>query len=221
MMAQLRGLKPSSELVSRVLDYRTRELEKHLPRDPLTFYVTDLVRCSLKREYEITHPKLLYVRVSSGRTFLGEMVHKGLERVLKELFGDSVKIEEEGTEKSREVEVDGVRYAVKGRVDAVLNGDTGIEIKETVSHGTLPYQHHVEQCALYNWLYGFKRTLLLYITPEGFYEFEVTASATDEEVARRIKEQKAPRYKWECKLCEFNTICSTAKTAENKENTAS
>lgn len=208
-------IRSSHDIMPRIVAYREQELEKHLPRDPFVFYITDLVRCSRKREFELSHPKLMYVRVASGRTFLGDTVHRGLESMLKEIFGDSVVVEYEGgTERYKEVFVDGVKYIVKGRIDAILNGDTGVEIKETVSHGSLPYQHHVEQCMLYNWLYGFRRTLLLYVSPDGIYEFEVVDRFSDEDVVRRIKEPRSPRYEWECELCEFRSICSTAKLVQ-------
>lgn len=210
--------KPSTVILRKVLEYRERELEEHLPRDKYTYYVTDLVRCSMKREFEINHPKLLYMRITQGRTFLGETVHKGFEQILKEIFGDAVKIETEGIEKSKEIVIDGVRYVVKGRIDAILNGDTGVEIKETVSHGPLPYPHHVEQCLIYNWLYGFKKTLLFYISPDGLYEFEITGSVSDDEIIRRIKEPRTPRYDWECSICEFKSICPIAKLTQNNQN---
>jgi len=202
---------PVHVLTPKLVEYRIKELEKHLPREPNVYYVTDLVRCSQKREFELMQPVLTYTHVLNGRTFLGEVVHKGLEKILKEIFGDAVRTEDEELEKERTVEVNGVTYIVRGRVDAILGVDTGIEIKETVSDSRLPFQHHVEQAMIYNWLYSFRHTILLYITPSGIFEFEVDDRVTDAEVVKRIKEKKAPRYPWECKYCEYASICPIHK----------
>jgi len=197
----------SYNVVPKLIEYRIKELEKHLPREPNVYYVTDLVRCSLKREFEFMHPALSYTHVLNGRTFLGEVVHKGLERILKEIFGDAVRTEEEELERERVVDVNGTKYVVRGRVDAIIGVDTGIEIKETVSESKLPFQHHVEQTMIYNWLYSFRHTILLYITPDGIFEFEVDDRMTETEVIKRIKEKKTPRYPWECRYCEYTSIC--------------
>jgi len=195
--------------VPKLIKYRIEELEKHLPREPNVYYVTDLVRCSQKREFELMHPALAYVRVLSGRTFLGEVVHKGLEKILKEIFGDGIRTEEEELEKERVVDVNGTKYVVRGRIDAILGVDTGIEIKETVSESKLPFQHHIEQAMIYNWLYSLRHTILLYITPDGIFEFEVYDRMTEAEIVKRIKEKRSPRYPWECKYCEYAPICGT------------
>jgi len=209
-------LKSTRELLPKILMYREKELEKHLPREPSIYYITDLVRCSLKRDFEIAHPKLMYARIMSGRTFLGETVHKGLELILKEIFGNTITVENESLEKEREIEVNSMKFIVKGKIDGILENNIGIEIKETVSHATLPFPHHVEQCALYNWLYNLQKTLLLYITPDGIYEFTIEDKANDADVVMRIKEKKSPRYTWECEACDFKQICSIAKLSEHE-----
>jgi len=209
--------RPSQFILPKLIEYRIKELEEHQPREPNVYYVTDLVRCNQKREFELVLPKLSYTHVLRGRTFLGELVHRGLERILKEIFGDAVRVEDEGIEKERIVDVNGAKYVVRGRVDAILNVDTGIEIKETISDSALPFQHHVEQAMIYNWLYSFRRTILLYITPDGVFEYEVDDRMTDAEIAKRIAEKRSPRFPWECKYCEYAPICPIRKTiAENR-----
>lgn len=213
-----RRYKPSNTLTHEIIRYRIREIEKHLPRDPLVYYVTDLVKCRMKREFELNHPQLLYIRATVGRTFLGETVHRGIEAILKEIYGDNVHVEYEGDlEKSKEITVDGVTYTVKGRIDAILGNNTGIEIKETISQNSLPFQHHVEQCMIYNWLYGFDKTILLYITSTGIYEFEVHEAYTDNDIARLIRDTRSPRWDWECNICEFAPICPIARTIKRKQ----
>jgi len=203
---------PAQIITPRLVEYKIKDLEKHLPRESNVYYVTDLVRCSLKREFELMHPALAYAGILNGRTFLGEVVHKGIERILKEVFGDAVRTEDEGLEREKTIEVDGTTYIIRGRVDAILGVDTGIEIKETISESKLPFHHHVEQAMIYNWLYSFRRTILLYITPGGIFEYEVDDRVTDAEIAKRIREKKAPRYPWECRYCEFAHICSVYRT---------
>ena len=207
-------VKPVSLIVPHIIEYRIRRIESRLARDPLVYYATDLVKCSKKREFEITHPKLLFTRALSGRTFIGEMVHKGLESLLKEIFGDDIVIELNGDgnlDKSREIVINNVRYVIKGRIDAIINGDTGVEIKTTTTHGQLPYPHHVEQAMIYNWLYGLRRTIILYITPDGLYEYEVTQRFTDDDIIMMIREPRSPRWSWECQHCEFKSICPIPK----------
>ena len=216
MYKEPRFLPGRNIITRRILEYRKQKLERYIPRDPFTFYVTDLTRCSMKREHEINNPELLYGRITNGRTLIGEMVHRGLESLLKDIFKDEVITEGEGIDRSKRVVVDGTEYVIKGRIDAIHKEGFGIEIKETVSHGPYPFIHHVEQAAIYNWLYDFRYTVLLYISPDGLFEYEVRYKMPEDEIIRRIRERTAPRYEWECQSCEFKDICPFSKLPQRK-----
>lgn len=208
---------PGRNLITRkLLEYRKERIEHYIPRDPFTLFVTDLTKCPMKREHEINNPELLYGRITNGRTLIGELTHIGVETLLKRIFNDAVKIESEGIDISKTVEVDGKKYTIMGRVDAILNNSIGVEIKETMSHGPLPFLPHLEQASIYNWLYDFQYTILLYISIEGIYEYEVYYRMPEDEIIRRIREvDKAPLYDWECSRCEFRDICPFSKLREN------
>ena len=214
-----------------ILRWRRMKIDEHLPRDPAKIYVWDLIRCPLKRRFELEYPELVYSRITSGRTFLGDMVHLGLETLLKSILGGHVITEAEDEERitrERPITIDNTTYTISGRIDAILtiekDGEReiiGVEIKETTSTGQLPYPHHIEQCRIYNWLYGFSYTVLLYITPDGLYEFTVADRADDREIEQRVRElltaTRGPKYDWECDYCEFRSICSMRKLKKNSK----
>lgn len=178
-----------------------------MTRDPFTIFVTDLTRCPMKRIYSINYPELSFAEITNGRTLIGELIHSGIERLLKDILGDEITIESEGVSRSKTVEVDGKEYTITGRIDAIINGGIGLEIKWTSNHNSLPTEPHIDQASLYNWLYGFKYTILLYLTSEGIYEYEIDERMSEDEIVRRIKAERTPLYEWECEYCEYKEIC--------------
>ena len=199
-------MKPVQEITLKLMEYRLQRKERE--KDPFVYYVTDLVRCSMKRELEINIPEIRILNLLKfNSAFIGELVHIGMEKLLKDLYGDEVQIETENLDASKDIYIDKKKYTVKGRIDAIMNGSTGIEIKLVLANTELPYEHHIDQARIYNWLYGLKRTILLYIQPTRLVEFEVVDSASDDEILHRIREFQAPRYTWECKYCEYKHLC--------------
>jgi len=194
--------------------WKARESLSH-ERDPDVFYVTDLVRCPLKRKFEQEMPEAQLLYSLNGRILFGEVVHAGIETLLREIFGDRVRTErDEDLTREKHVEVNGRIYKVRGRIDAILDGSTGIEVKSSTSNGTLPLPWHVDQAMIYNWLYGFRETLLLYVTPTGIYQYDVEAAYDDTGIARMIADESAPRYPWECRYCQFASVCSVRREGE-------
>lgn len=199
--------------------HRIEESLSHT-RSPDTYYVTDLVVCPLKREFELHLQNATVHKSINGRLMLGVVIHRGILSLLKEVYGDRVKTEVEdpdGLKKSKTLMVDGRRVTVEGRIDAILDGNVGIEVKSSLSTGQLPQPWHEIQAALYNWLYGLDYTILLYVTPSGLYEYAVDRRYSDTEVIEMIEMGRAPRYEWECRYCPFQSLCPVGRGVRGGE----
>ncbi len=194
--------------------YKTRleEMKKHV-RGEKELYVTDLVRCPLKIEYEIKYPELVIQQAYSPPTILGDVVHKGLENLLIEakslnLIDGEVNIEVEGSKSIEE-------YIIKGRIDAIIvkkdGRRIGVEIKYTKSDMGLPLQHHVLQVKIYNWLFDLSETILIYLTPDRITEYRVEERIDEYELLSLITSKQAPRWSWECSYCVFSILCPHKK----------
>lgn len=177
-----------------VISWRLRELEKH-ERDGI--WVTDLIRCPLKKEFEEKYPELYRASVFTPNTILGSLVHVGLESILS-------------SELNAEIEVKAEKqigeYKIVGRIDAIV-GKVGIEIKTSRADIDIPYEHHVLQAKIYNWLYDLEKTVLVYVTPDRFAEYCVEDRVSEDEILKLIVEKIAPKYDWECRYCHFSVIC--------------
>lgn len=183
-----------------IYSWKVYESEKHA-REGKTVYVTDLVRCSLKRDFEVRYPELVYPMNFNPSIILGDLVHIGLEKLLTELkwCDGEVRAEVEGERKVGE-------WTVKGRIDAMAGG-FGVEIKSAKSDMSIPHRHHILQCEIYNWLFDLPKTYLVYITPNRVADYEITGRKSDEEVASMIASKKAPMWDWECGYCPFSMMC--------------
>ena len=193
------------------------EHKKH-QRRPNEFWVTDLVRCPLKRDFESKYPELALQDCFNPRYILGDLAHKGLYQSILEIMakiglviGTTVRFEVEG---SKELEVDGQKYIVSGRLDIYIEKDDskiGIEVKTARGDMNLPLHHHVQQVMLYNWLFDLDKSILFYATPERICEFEIKGKYNDNDVKRLIKEaiekKNVPKYDWECNYCIFTIVC--------------
>jgi len=208
-----------------IVKWRVARSRRHGQRrgDPSVYYVSDLGSCSLKREFEVRLAgEVGNLGVLSGRLLFGDVVHVGVLAILKEVYGDRVKTEledEDAVSAEKTVVVDGRKYTVAGRIDAILDNVVGIEVKSNTSppDEPLPLPWHVTQAKAYNWLFNLQKTWLVYVTPHGIYQFEVAEQMTEEEVRRIIREEKAPRWSWECRYCEFSSLCHVARLKKEKE----
>lgn len=207
------------DVVAELYSFFRAERQKH-GREPGVVWVTDLVSCSLKSRYSLQYPELELAELFNPVLVHGTLVHKGLEELLKlilEQKGVKVEVEPEAS-----VEVDLSSYApgsgkvvVRGRADMVLTLPTGekqgVEIKSMRGDMPLPLEHHVDQARVYNTLFNLTRTLLVYVTPERITQYIERERLQVDEIARRILEQKAPRYPWECKYCPFSILCPSKR----------
>jgi len=195
------------DLVKIIYELNKAERERHV-RGEGVYWVTDLVRCTLRRDYELKYPELALKELFTPAFVLGDLVHRGLQHLLKERFGNSVSTE---VEVQREVSLpSGGKVVVRGRADAVLstNGErVGIEIKTARADIGLPKEHHVDQVRIYNWLLDLNYSILLYITPDRVAQYMVIDKASEEEVISRVTDTTYPRYPWECSYCLYSVLC--------------
>ncbi|MEM1631210.1 MAG: hypothetical protein QXX83_03700 [Thermofilum sp.] len=206
-------------VVAELYSFFRSERQKH-SREPGVVWVTDLVSCSLKSRYSLEYPELELAELFNPVLIHGTLVHRGLEELLKlilEQKGVKVEVELEG---SMEVDLSDLtpgsgKVLVKGRADVILtlpNGEKhGVEIKSMRGDAPLPLEHHVDQARVYNTLFNLSSTILVYITPERITQYVERERLPAGEIAKRILEQKAPRYPWECKYCPFSVLCPSKR----------
>ncbi len=185
-------------IIEIIVDWRLKELEKHRKlREEDAIEVTDLIRCPLKREFEEKFPDLYRASAYTPSTILGSLVHLGLESILS-------------NELNAEIEVKGEKkigdHKIVGKIDAKL-GKVGIEIKTSRADFEIPYEHHILQARIYNWLFDLEKTVLVYVTPDRITEFVVEEDIDEDEIVKLIVDKVSPRYDWECRYCFFSLIC--------------
>ncbi len=171
------------------------ERENRLKRNEKEIHVTDLVRCPLKREFEIKYPEM--IPLLEPAITLGNLIHLALEEILKSKCNAQVEVE-------KRVEIGDITLI--GKIDAIVD-DVGIEIKYSRSGSNIPHIHHMEQVRIYNWLFGLEYSVLVYITPDRITQFTVKGRATQDEVVNLMESSAIPRYDWECNYCYFSKIC--------------
>ncbi len=188
-----------------------KKMEDYLShiREQDTFYITDLVRCPLKTEFETKYKELAVSEVYTPATMLGDIVHKGLESLIR-IENYTTRTEVEG-EKIINLEKP---FKIKGRSDIILENENEkiiIEIKSARSDNGIPHKHHIMQLQLYLWLFEAKKGILFYITPDRFTEFEINQPMDDATVInlvqQNIQKSPSPRFPWECQYCIFSIIC--------------
>lgn len=208
------------DIVGELYRYFREERLKH-PREPGVHWVTDLVSCSLKVEFERAYPELSMSDVFNPVLVQGVLVHKGLGLLLAQLLeakGARVELEKETSIEVNlsEAGLEGSRALVKGRADIIVtlpDGEVlGVEVKTARSDVQLPLEHHVDQVRAYNTLFALSRSYLLYVTPERIAQYEVSDRMSIKEMAFRIVERRAPRYAWECKYCDYSVLCPSKVT---------
>lgn len=203
-MAIMGNTMSSDYVMSIIYELRLKDFNEKLKelRDPRVIYVSDLISCSHKRVFRIKFPELQFR--FEPTMILGELVHRGLEDVLrKKGFEQEVSIE-------KTVEINGKTYVVKGRIDA-FNASDGvvIEIKTARSSQGVPHRHHILQIQIYMNMVDAKEGLLIYITPDRILEYKVIKETIDidELVKETINDAVHPRWDWECRYCIYNKMC--------------
>ncbi|MEM2498065.1 MAG: hypothetical protein QXR81_06820 [Candidatus Nezhaarchaeales archaeon] len=187
-------------LAESIFRWRYAESKKH-QRGPNEVYVTDLLLCGHRVKLAEKFPEVFEAENFNPVTLEGDLVHKGVQSVLKEILGDRVQVEVEG-----ERTVAGVK--LKGRMDAIIDGRHGVEIKHTKGEYGIPHPHHELQVKIYRWLFNLSSAELLYVSRDGVTSIPVWESATDEEVERLVKNPPVAREEWVCRFCPFSFACS-------------
>lgn len=206
-------MNPEFDVVS-ILYRIKKEASVERKREPYIYWITDLVRCPLKREYETLYPELSLGSIFSPSAIMGDLIHIGLEEIFRrEISGAAVLTEVEG---SRKLTLpDGREVEVRGRGDAIIETNDlrfGVEIKSARGDTKIPLEHHIDQVRLYNWLFNLSLTYLVYITHERITQYPIDQKASDEEVISRILSSTYPRYLWECRYCDYSVLCPFKKT---------
>lgn len=201
------------DLIRLLYEVSRAERAKHV-RDENVYWVSDLVRCLLKRDYEIKYPELSLREIFTPTFIYGNLIHKGLQNLIREHFGDKVLIE---VESFKELRIPGSseKVIVRGRADAILmtgNDKVGVEIKTSRTDANIPHEHHIDQVMIYNWLFDLSYSILLYVTPERVTQYTVFDRALESDVIDRILNVKYPRYQWECNYCIYSVLCPYKKT---------
>ncbi len=186
-------VKYSDIVVSKIYSKILQDYKDHLKDmvNPNIVYVTDLVSCSQKRIFRQKYPELIFR--FDPIALLGILVHRGLEELLKEYgFENEVEI-------LREIEINGKKYVLKGRVDS-LNETSVVEIKTARSDLGLPHEHHIGQLQIYLNLLNKDKGVLIYITPDRIAEFSIEKEEINinELLKETLENSKHPRWSWEC-----------------------
>lgn len=192
---------------------KLEDIKKHV-RGENEYYVSDLIRCPRKIEYEKNFPELVLNQAYDPTLLLGDIVHLGLETFLKKVFGEGILKGILGIEVEKKQSIN--KYIIRGRIDALIELESGkrigVEIKYSRRDIGLPHQHHVLQVKIYNWLYDLSKSILIYITPNRITEYDVEEKASEEEILSLIEDKKSPRWPWECQYCRFAILCPYKKT---------
>jgi CRISPR-associated exonuclease Cas4 len=194
-----------------------KKLEEQLShvKEENTVYVTDLVKCPRKVKYESEYKELAISQVYAPSAILGDILHLGLENLLKENFTAEAEVETQ-----REIQVEGRVYKIKGKADAIIKNSSDesiiIEIKTSRSDKGLPLIHHKMQLQIYLWLFNTKKGILIYITPDRIAEYEINEPLDEATIVRLAEDtitlRNSPRFNWECKYCIFSVICPAKLT---------
>jgi len=206
--------KPSNPLelsvVGWLLERKLREFAEHYPRREDEVWVTDLVRCWLKREMVLRHRALALANLPTPSRFMvGDLIHDAVERVVERIAEEAGWKATREYEAERTVVVGGREYAVKGRIDVLVEGNGRryvVEVKD-VRDIKLPFEHHDEQLKAYLWLVDADGGKIIYISKAGMIEREIHDPWTEEDVVRAIEERRAPRFDWECSFCTYTSWC--------------
>jgi len=188
--------------INQKIEEARRKLEEKQPHE---IWITELVECQKKAHFRLAMPEF---NLPNPATITGEFVHKGILAWLKHYY-------EARTEVEMEKELGG--WLFKGRIDAILDDGTVVEVKFMRSSvERAPLEHHLEQLRLYLWLTGLEKGVLLYVTPEAVYEHVITTPFKDEQVIALLQDKRTPKYDWECGYCNWSSFCEKKVRRERR-----
>jgi len=190
------------------------QLSRRRMRNEGVIFVTDLVRCPLKREYELKFPEIANSSLLNPSNLIGDLVHEGLERVID--IGNYKK--ETEVEVSKDFFIEGKKVTIHGRIDLLFKSEKEIlvvEIKTSKRDIGIPKENHVLQLKIYMNLLNTSRGILVYFTNDRIAEFIIEGQISDEEMEGLISDHlrlyPTPKYNWECRYCYFSAFCPYAK----------
>lgn len=113
-------------------------------------------------------------------------------------------------------------YRIHAGPDIIMDNEV-IELKYTSALiENIPMEHHEAQLKIYMNITGMSGRLV-YLTPQGVreYYYEASEAFSDQEVAKLAREffieRKSPRYEWECKYCQYKSVCALARIQQSQE----
>ncbi|RLE56115.1 MAG: hypothetical protein DRJ40_06870 [Thermoprotei archaeon] len=159
--------------------------------------VYELCGCKQRATFNRTLPHIVIANSIKPINIVSEAIHEGLESIL----GYSEKVF------SKTIDVGGTRYTIYAQPD-YFDGEVLIDFKFTTAPlETLPKERHIMQVKLYKWVTGAKKAYILYLSPRGIREVEVTEEFTDEDVRKLIESWSSPRDPRECGECPYKYFC--------------
>ena len=190
------------------LDHLKQRIEAYR-QGVITLYATDLFNNCPLRIARHLQGELGEDRYKEN--LLGHAVH----RLLDDADGDSIVTE---YPLYRELNVDGYKVIILGRVDAYIpKSNTAIEVKTFVSRYTrenLPLESHIAQARVYNWLGEFYHTELVYIDllrHRAYNGIRVSDRYGDDEVVEEVRRLLSGRPDTRhCWKCPFKRSCRYA-----------
>jgi len=181
--------------------WKVMESRRH-SRGEDEIYVTDLLVCTERMSLRKKHPEVEVSDPLDPVTLEGDIVHKGVEVILRDMLGGIVDIE---TEVDVEARVGG--YTLKGRIDMVVDGRVGVEVKHARGDYGIPHEHHILQARIYKWMSKLDEFELLYVTRDRAVSLPVHGSITEEDILRIISEGRLPKKSWVCEHCGYSFAC--------------
>jgi CRISPR-associated exonuclease Cas4 len=194
-----------SEFIKDYFDYMRNKIllerklkEEHRNLGRKLFFVHELCECSYKKIMREKFPDLELALIYNPRFVVGLIIENEIRQRIS------------GSKVTKVVSIKGLNnedIVISGEPDIITENKI-IEVKYQTVIQDLPLKHHVLQLELYLWLFGYDNGTLLYVSPEGIKSFEVKSRLTNDDVISLIKDEKIPRWEWECSYCIFNQFCS-------------
>jgi CRISPR-associated exonuclease Cas4 len=196
------------EMQIRYINVRKKLRVKFKKQGKKLLFVHELCECSFKRTMRARFPDVEKAQTFNSRFVIGQLI----EEALKHRFED---VDEHAF--TKEVTIDDECIVVSGMVD-IIEPKTSmpIEVKYLTSLESVPREHHVLQLQIYLWLVSKAKGELTYVSPQGVKSYSVNTPLTDEEIIQLIREEKTPRWEWECGYCEYKQFCNKAKDVKPK-----
>ena len=192
-----------ADKISKSMIFRYR-INRELSRNELTekykkpvYFAHELTQCPLKRAYAELLPEKDLETSFKPSVMIGEIVENGLENYLKSLEFEKVK---------EPCVMEFQNYVIAGSPD-YINVRTGTLLDVKYSEFPIQREHHIERMQIYLTICKSEEGILLYISPSGIKSFSVKTKMDPRTIAQLASFQSIPRYKWECKYCNFQDFC--------------